>query len=131
MRKIVLITYLLTLLLAGGNKMHANVSSTTMHSASKWIIIPNHQEQVTSLNRTYLLIEYTDFDVDEEFSRNDNFKESKEGLSVEGRQSFFGKWYLCYNDTFDDASCNNSFCDYEPITGQSTPIYITYSVLRI
>jgi hypothetical protein len=45
-----------------------------MHSASKWIIIPNHQEQVTSLNRTYLLIEYTDFDLDEEFSSCNDLK---------------------------------------------------------
>ncbi|MFQ3173787.1 MAG: hypothetical protein ACI8W0_000886 [Flavobacterium sp.] len=130
MRKIVLITYLLTLLLAGGNKMHANVPKSTIAPVSSWNLISNNQEQLTSLNRTCFLSGYTDFFLDEEFSSRNYFKDSKANQLVGVKQSFFDKWYFCYNDTYD-AYCCNLHCNYGPINGQSTPRYIAYNVLRI
>jgi hypothetical protein len=128
MRKIVLITYLLTLLLAGGNEMHANVSKITTDSVLKWIITPNHQEQFTSLNRTYLLIEYADFDLDEEFFSCNDLRVNK---VLQVKHTFFDKLYLSNDYCLKIILYNNPFFITKPINGQSTPIYITQSVLRI
>lgn len=128
MRKIVLITYLLTFLFVGGSKMQANVFKTTIDSGEKWNIIPNHQEQFISLNRTNLLIEYTDFDLDEEFSSCNDLRVNK---VPQVKHTFFYKSYLDNDYSLKVIFSCNPFYVSKPINGQSTPIYITQSVLRI
>jgi hypothetical protein len=104
------------------------VSKTAIYSASKMIITSNHQEQFTSLSRTYLLIEYTDFDLDEEFSSCNDLKVNK---VLQVKHTFFDKLYLTNNYPLKVIFCHNRFYVSKPINGQSTPIYIAHSVLRI
>jgi hypothetical protein len=131
MRKIVLVTYLFTLLLTAGNKMHANVPTVTIDSYSNWKTPSDNKVQFTSLGRTNLLIEYSDFDLDEEFSGSNDYRESRSNQLLKVKQCFFDKWYLTYIAPFNEAYCRAPFFRYKPLNGQSTPIYITQSVLRI
>jgi hypothetical protein len=108
--------------------MHATVSKTAIYSASKMIITSHHQEQFTSLSRTYLLIEYTDFDLDEEFSSCNDLRVNK---VLQVKHSFFYKLYLSNDYSLKVIFCQNLFYVSKPINGQSTPIYITQNVLRI
>jgi len=131
MRKIVLITYLFTLLLTAGNNKHANVDNVTIESYSNLKTFSDNNGQFSRLGRTNLLIEYSDFDLDEEFSGSNDYRESKPNQLLAVKQFFFDKWYLTYSAAFNESYCRAPFFSYKLINGQSTPIYITQSVLRI
>jgi hypothetical protein len=131
MRRLLYITYFFALLLAVGNKMHANVHNITIASISKWNLLSKEQDQITILDHSYSLIEYSDFDLDEEFSHCDNHEDSKTNKLFQVKNSLLDKWYLSYGDSLDNPYYYNVFYNCKPIRGQSTPIYITNRVLRI
>lgn len=131
MKQTVFILYFLTLLLTGGSKMQANVYKSTFVSISNWNLSLKEQDQITILNHSYSLIEYSDFDLDEEFSHCDNNENSKTNKSLQVKHSLLNKWHLSYGDSLENPYYHNVFYNCEPIRGQSTPIYITNRVLRI
>jgi hypothetical protein len=131
MKQTVFILYFFTLLLAGGNKMHANMHKSTFVSISNWNLSSKEQDQITILDHTYSLIEYSDFDLDEEFSHCDNHEDSRTNKLFQVKHSLLDKWYLSYGDSLDNPYYYNIFYNCEPIRGQSTSIYITNRVLRI
>jgi hypothetical protein len=131
MKQTVFILYFFTLLLAGGNKMQANMHKNIFVSISisNWTLLSKEQDQITILDHSYSLIEYSDFDLDEEFSHCDNHEDSKTNKLFQVKHSLLDN--LSFGDSLDNTYYYNVFYNCEPITGQSTPIYITHNVLRI
>lgn len=130
MKRIVFISFLFTLLLAGGKKMHAYVHTITIDSETKWDSFVKEQIKFNKLNRSNLLTKYTDFDLEEELSTNNDYDSSAPNLP-QLKQSFLGKWFLSFNDALDETYNKNLLYKSEPNLGQSTPIYLFHSVLRI
>lgn len=128
MRRIVFITFLFTLLVAGGKKMHANVHKITIESEINWDTFIKEQVKFNKLNRSCLITKYNDFDLEEEFSSNND---SKSNNLPQVKPLFLDKWYLSYDDSFKDALYYNLLYHCEPNCGHSTPIYLFHSVLRI
>lgn len=130
MKQTVFILYFLTLLLTGGSKMQTNVYKSTFVSISNCNLSLKEQDQITILNHSYSFIEYSDFDLDEEFSHSDH-EDAKTNKSVQVKHFLLDKWHLSYGDSLENPYYHNVFYNCEPIRGQSTPIYIINRVLRI
>ena len=131
MRRIILISYLFTLLLVGGSKMHANVLKFDMNSIVNVEGLSVSKVQYSNLYPTFILIEYTDFDLDEEYSGNADYKSSKTNQCLQTKNYFLENWNKS-NSTY--SSSNTSYIRYyltKPVFGLSTPIYIAIRVLRI
>lgn len=131
MKRIVLISFLFTLLLAGGKKMHANVHEITTDSKTIWDSFLKEQVKFNKLNSSGVMTKYIDFDLEEEFSSNNEFHNLKSNNLPLAKSLFLNKWYLIYNDSLKEAVYYNLLYSSEPNLGQSTPIYLFYSVLRI
>lgn len=131
MKQTVFILYFFTLLLTGGNKMQANLYKSTFVSISNCNLLSIEQYQITILHHSNSLIEYSDFDLDEEFSHCDNHEDAKTNKLFQVKHSLLAKWYLSYGDSLENPYYHNVFYNCEPIRGQTTPIYITNKVLRI
>lgn len=130
MKRIVFISFVFTLLLAGGKTMHANVHKLTIDSETKWDSFVKEQMKFNKLNRSNLMTKYTDFDLEEELSTNNDYDSSASNLP-HVKQYFLGKWFLSFNDALDETYNTNLRYSSESNLGQSTPIYLFYSVLRI
>lgn len=131
MKQIVFILYFFTLLLTGGNKMQANLHKSAFVSISNLNCSSIEQDQITILDHSYSLIEYSDFDLDEEFSHSDKQEDSKTNKLFQVKGSLLAKWYSSYFSALEIQHYYNVFYNCEPVKGQSTPIYITNRVLRI
>ena len=131
MKQTVFILYFFTLLLTGGNKMQANLHKSVFVSISNLNRSSIEQGQITILDHSYSLIEYSDFDLDEEFSHSDHHEDAKTNKLFQVKHSLLAKWYLSYGDSLENPHRHNVFYNCEPIRGQSTPVYITNKALRI
>jgi hypothetical protein len=131
MKRIVLISFLFTLLLAGGKKMHANVHINTTDSKTIWDTFIKEQVKFNKLNSSGVMTKYTDFDLEEEFSSNNEFHNLKSNSLPLVKSLFSDKWYLAYNDSLKETVRSSLLYACEPNQGQSTPIYLFHSVLRI
>lgn len=133
MRALLFITYLFTLLLAGGNKMDANThkisSAPTLNLKNS---LKGHNEFL-HFKRGYssLITIDTDFDLDEEYSSNESYKNSGASKIDKFKQTVLAKWYLSNDNSFITSYPYNRFYFTKPISGQTTPIYIIHSVLRV
>lgn len=133
MRALLYITYFFTLLLTGGNKIHANVhesnSAPTLNLNSPF---KTHNEFLHSKRgHSSSIIVFTDFDLNEEYSSSDDYNNLDGTKVTKFKKSDLIKWYLSDNKSFISTFPYTCYYFTKPISGQSTPIYITYSVLRI
>ncbi|TDD93680.1 hypothetical protein [Flavobacterium cellulosilyticum] len=131
MKRIVFSTFLLALLLIGGKKTLANGQKITIGSVTNWDSFIKDQENFNKLNPTFLLIKYTDFDLEEEFSSNTNYKDSRSNKLLPVKFPLIKKWYLSFDDSIDYTNDYNLPYNCELNFGPSTPIYLFHSVLRI
>jgi hypothetical protein len=69
--------YLLTFLFIGEMKMHATVSKLLFTQLQRWLSLHIIKNNLPACLELYLLIEYTDFDLDEEFSSCNDLKVNK------------------------------------------------------
>jgi hypothetical protein len=77
------------------------------------------------------MTKYTDFDLEEEFSSNNEYNNLKSNSLPLVKSLFPDKWYLTYNDSLKEALYCNLLYSSDPNLGHSTPIYLFHSVLRI
>lgn len=133
MRAILFITYLLTSLLIGGNKMHATTHTIASGLISNFNITYKVHNKFLHSKRGHSsqTIINKDFDLNEEYSSNDHYKNAGDTKIVNFKQTLFTRWYLSDDNSYITAFPYNRFYFTKPISGQSTPIYITQRVLRI
>lgn len=133
MRALLLITYLFTSLLVGGNKMHANthtISSVPILNLNSTYKIHNkflHSKR----GHSYPIVVNKDLDLNEEYSSNEDLTNSVGSKLVKFKQTVLTKWYSTDDNLFIITFPYNRFYITKPLNGQSTPIYISHSVLRI
>ena len=131
MRVLIFYIYLSFLLLFGGNYLYAE----RHHSSTNYSLTQNleKKQQVKHRNSNHhsSLTESDDLDLDEEFQTSDKLNEGGMNKLVAGKQSLSISWYLTFSSplVFKDYSKNIKI--FLPLCGQSNPIYITQSVLRI
>ena len=133
MRAILFITYLFTSLLIGGNKMHATTHTTANAPISNFNSSYKLHNKFLHSKRGHSsqTIVNKDFDLNEEYSSNDDYKNAGDTKIVKFKQTLFTKWYFSNDNSFITSFPYNRFYFTKPISGQSTPIYIAQSVLRI
>jgi len=133
MRALLFITYLFTLLVTGGNEMHANthtISNTPILNLNN--SLKEHNKSLHSKRgHSSSSIVNSDFDLNEEYSSNEGYNNSAASKIVKFKTTFLAKWYLSNDNSFITSFPYNRFYFTKPVSGQSTPIYITHSVLRI
>ena len=133
MRALIHITLLLTLLLIGGKKMHATVHkvSSAPNLTLNSPFTTHHDFLHSKRGHSSSLIVFNDFDLNEENSSNDNYNSLGDSNLFKFKKTEFSKWYISGDNSFIISFPYNKFYFTKPISGQSTPIYITQSVLRI
>ena len=128
MKRIVFLIFLFTLLLAGGKSMRANAHKITIDSETNWDTFIKEKVKFNKLNRPNILIKFSEFDLEEDYLTNNDFKSNNLPLV---KSLSLDKWYLINNESLKDAVYCNILYNCEPNYGQSTPIYLFHSVLRI
>jgi hypothetical protein len=126
MRAVILNIYLSFLLLCGGNHLYA----ATHHSSASHYFAQNleKKQQVKHRNSNHhsSLEESDDVDSDEEFHIDGDIN----GLFA-GNLPLTSRWYLAFSAPLILKDYSKSIKIFAPFCGQSNPIYITQSVLRI
>lgn len=134
MRALLHITFFFTLLFSGGTKMHASIVQKNSSAQTLRFNIPvkTHHEFLHS-KRGYssTIIAFTDFDLNEEYSSGDDYNNSSDSNITKFKSSELVKWYLSNDKSLIATFPYNRFYFTKPLNGQSTPIYIAHSVLRI
>lgn len=128
MKRIVFISFLFALLVAGSKTMHANEHENTIDSISNSDSFIKGEVNFNQFQKNFHLIKVTDFDIEEELSTN---SDSKSNNLSQIKKTALDKWYLLNNNSFEVSINNNLNYHFEPNLVQTTPIYLFYSVLRI
>ncbi len=133
MRALLFITYLFALLLTGGNETHANTHTVSNAPISQLKTTYKARPEFLHSTREHSLptIVNKDFDLNEEYSSSDICKDSPDFKTAKFKPTVLTKWYVLNDNCFVIIFPYNRFYFTKPISGQSTPIYITQSVLRI
>jgi hypothetical protein len=117
-------------LLGGGSYLHAETLPDHIGYSFSSNIIKKEQVKHKNSNRKSIVIEEADIDLDEESHNADEFKIGSSKFLVQ-TNNFFQSWYLNLSNLSllkSNSKCTKTFT---PFCGQSNPIYITQSVLRI
>jgi hypothetical protein len=131
MRAVILNIYLSFLLLWGGNHLYAATHHrSTSHSFAQNL---EKKQQVKHRNSNHhsSLEESDDVDSDEEFHSSDELHDGGMNDLFAGNLPLSSRWYLAFSTPLILKDCSNSIKIFSPFCGQSNPIYITQSVLRI
>ncbi|WP_035674677.1 hypothetical protein [Flavobacterium sp. 83] len=131
MRVVVFFVYLCIHLLGGGSYLHADTNHSHISDFSTPNLVKNQQVKFTNRNQGSAIIEYTDLDLDEEYSNGNDIKDGVSNKFFAGKDSLLDNWYL----TVAQCSISNyyykRFKIFMPFCGNSSAIYIINSVLRI
>ena len=131
MRAVIFYIHLSFLLLCGGNNLYAatHPSSTsfsfTEHLEKKQLVKHRNSNHHSSLT------ESDDVDSDEEFQSSDELHDGGLNKILARNQSLSSSWYLAFSTPLILKDYSKSIKIFSPFCGQSNPIYITQSVLRI
>lgn len=122
--------YLFFHLLSGGNVVYAdshnNDASSTLQSGVSNI---DQLKYVQSVPNT-ILITTAEFDLEEDFSNNENFKSAS--ASISSVKDFLKQFWLSHFCSQSLINSYNSQTKFRtPVCVQSYPIYIVQQVLRI
>ena len=133
MRALLFITYLFALLLTGGNETHANTHTVSNAPISQLKTTYKAHPEFLHSTREHSLptIVNKDFDLNEEYSSSDICKDSAAFKTAKFKPTVLTKWYVSNDNSFVISFPYNRLYFTKPISGKSTPIYITQSVLRI
>ncbi|KFF04219.1 hypothetical protein [Flavobacterium reichenbachii] len=124
MRKlIVFLTFMNLLLLGGGQYLNANTLNNSHHHLEH-----KHRVKFTNQDRGTSIIEDADLDLEEDLVGNDDGGLTNKFYAV--NYSILDSWYLTFSGQ-SAVNDYNRFKIFEPLYGQSNPIYITLRVLRI
>ncbi|MEN2401514.1 hypothetical protein GKZ90_0017110 [Flavobacterium sp. MC2016-06] len=114
------------LLLGGGQYLNASTHQNShFHNLEG-----KHRVKFTNQDQGSSIIEDADLDLEEEFVGCDDLKGGLTNKFFAVNYSLLDSWYLTFSgqSTVNDY---NRFKIFEPVYGQSNPIYITQRVLRI
>ncbi len=128
MKRVVFFTLLFTVSLVVGKRIHFNQCKISANYLSNSKTFIYNQDKISDLNQIYVACKSTDFDLEEEFSSN-NDSNSDEVLQI--KPSYLSKWYLSYDYFLHSIYCSNSFYKFKLHVSLATPLYITQNVLRI
>lgn len=128
MRIAVFFLYLFFQLLGFGNFVHA-ASHASSHEINSFVSSCKKVQFSQSGPNTFS-ITTAEFDLEEELSSSENFKNS--GTSVSYTKDFLTQaWYMRYSCASEKYHFDKKIIIFTPSFGQSTPIYIIQQVLRI
>jgi hypothetical protein len=131
MRAFVLIGYLFFLLLGGGPNFYAVAQNTALgvHTTNECSF--KHTVKCTSKDENTVLIEDTDFDVEEEHLTGEEIHEDANGIALANQYQWFSNWFY----SISGLSLNHQSHKVGTVAlssqGNRAPIYIKNQVLRI
>ncbi|KIA85723.1 hypothetical protein [Flavobacterium sp. AED] len=131
MRVVVFFVYLCFHLLGGGSYLHADTNHSHISHFSTPNLVQNQQAKLTNKNQGSLVIEYTDLDLDEEYSSGNDIKDGVANKFFAEKDSLLHSWYLPVSQCFISNYYFKRFKIFMPFCGNSSAIYIINSVLRI
>ncbi|MFV8464788.1 hypothetical protein ACNQGG_03800 [Flavobacterium sp. LB1P62] len=131
MRLAVFFVYLCIHLLGGGSYLHADINHDHISYSSTLNLARSQQVKIKNENQGSIVIEYTDLDLDEEYSSGDDLKEGVSNKFFAGKDSLLDNWYLPVSQLSISNYYYKRFKIFMPFCGNSSTIYITNRVLRI
>jgi hypothetical protein len=131
MRVVVFIGYLFFLLLGGGHNFHASSQNSVVSTFSTHKLSLNHSVNYTNKDESNLLIEDTDFDLEEEHLTGEEVHNTAHPKSLSSRDLW--PFNFCYAITGLSIAhhCKNATVLAQPSQGTRAPIYLKNKVLRI
>lgn len=131
MRAINFYICLFILLLSAGNSYCAPTNRhSDKHNTSKQIH-KNHKSILHHKNHVGTLINDIDVDLEEDFSVNDNVKTVSKNKFISLKYNLSSGSYLNATNFLVLNQCSKRFKISSPLSGKTTPIYISLGVLRI
>jgi hypothetical protein len=131
MRAVILYLYLSFFLLCEGNHLYA----ATHHSATSYSLTQKLEKKQLVKHRNsnhHSSLEESDGDdLDEESHTSDELHDGGLNKLFAGNQSLSNSWYLAFSTPLILKDYSKSLKIFSPFCGQSNPIYIKQSVLRI
>jgi hypothetical protein len=131
MRAVILYLYLSCLLLCGGNDLFA----ASHHSATNFSFTQHLEKKQLvkhrNSNHHSSLTESDDIDSDEEFHSSDELQVDNINKLFTAKLPLQKSWFLAFSAPLILKDYSKSLQIFSPFCGQSNPIYITQSVLRI
>ncbi|MFV5692039.1 hypothetical protein ACM55K_08445 [Flavobacterium sp. LT1R49] len=131
MRVVVFFVCLCIHLLGGGSYLHAETNHNHVSYSSTPNLVKNQQVKLKNENQGSIVIEYTDLDLDEEYSSGEDIKNGVSSKFFAGKDSLLNSWYLPVSQLSISNYYYKRFKIFMPFCGNSSPIYITNRVLRI
>lgn len=127
MRVVVFFVSLFTFLLCGGHYLHAGTHHNPTHCPSNQKLAKSEQAKFSGAGQDITIIEEADLDLDEDHVTGDDLP----GRSL--HQAFYTleRWYLTYYPVLIAEDCPQHYHNFQPFSGNSSPIYIKQRVLRI
>ncbi len=131
MRVLVFVGYLFFLLLGGGQNFYASSRSNAVRTSAAPKLALKHAVNYTNNYESNLLIEDTDFDLEEEHSLGEEVHDNAQHKSL----SILDLWPFNFCYAIIGLSkvhhCNNAVVLAQPTQGTRAPIYIENNVLLI
>jgi hypothetical protein len=131
MRVVIFFVYLCIHLLGGGSYLHADTNHNSISHSSTPNLAKTQQVKHTNENQGSIVIEYTDLDLDEEYSSGDDLKDGVSNKFFAGKDSLLDNWYLPVSQLSISNYYYKRFKIFMPFCGNSSAIYIINRVLRI
>jgi hypothetical protein len=131
MRVVIFFVYLCIHLLGGGSYLHADTNHNHSGNSLTSNLQINKQAKLTIADHHTVVIEYTDLDLDEEYSSGNDIKDGVANKFFAGKDSLLDNWYLPVSQLSISNYYYKRFKIFMPFYGNSSPIYIKNRVLII
>ncbi|MFV8370129.1 hypothetical protein [Flavobacterium sp. LB2R40] len=131
MKVVVFFLYLCFHLLGGGNYVHAATHDSSISSALTSSSVKNGEVRFDNTNHSSSIIISADFELEEECFSGENLKDKVSDNFFTNKIDLSRNWYLMFSCQPVLNYYTKNFKISSPFCGQSNPIYITQSVLRI
>ncbi|TBX70283.1 hypothetical protein EZL74_03655 [Flavobacterium silvisoli] len=131
MRIVAFLGYLCFLFCGGGHTFYANTQSQTAHLGITAAVSESHQTKFNAADQFTLVIDDSDFDLEEEHSGGDEVKQSTDNDFVTIAGSLFKNWSALYSYFTHLNYYNKSLATSKAYIRISAPIYIKNRTLRI
>jgi hypothetical protein len=123
--------FLSLFLLGGGSYLHVETFPDHIGYSISSNFVKKEQVKHKNSNRKSIVIEEADIELDEEFHNDNECKIGGATNFLVPNTNFLQNWYLNLYDHYYLKSNSKCTKTLAPFCGQSNPIYITQSVLRI
>ena len=131
MKVVVFYISLIFLLFCGGNYLWEYNHHSPTNFGFTQSLDKKQQLNNRNLNQHNLLIESDGVDLDEESHTSEELNDGTKNKYISGKQSLLNSWYLAYFSAEVFKNYYKGIKIFRLFFGQSNPIYITLSVLRI